>query len=73
MMNCLRVPRIDPRQHGFLKNKSSNTNLLTFAEIISRSLHEKIGTDVIYFDLAKAFDTVSHDIIFTEAESTIQN
>ena len=64
--------KIDPRQHGFLKNKSCNTNLLTFTESIARSLHEKIGTDVIYFDFAKAFDTVSHDLYFTEAESTIQ-
>ena len=55
--------KIDPRQHGFLKNKSCNTNLLTFTESIARSLHEKIGTDVIYFDFAKAFDTVSHDLI----------
>ena len=55
--------KIDPRQHGFLKNKSCKTNLLTFTESIARSLHEKIGTDVIYFDFAKAFDTVSHDLI----------
>ena len=55
--------KIDPRQHGFLKNKSCNSNLLTFTESIARSLHEKIGTDVIYFDFAKAFDTVSHDLI----------
>ena len=55
--------KIDPRQHGFLKNKSCNTNLLTFTESITRSLQEKIGTDVIYFDFAKAFDTVSHDLI----------
>ena len=55
--------KIDPRQHGFLKNKSCNTNLLTFTESIARSLHEIIGTDVIYFDFAKAFDTVSHDLI----------
>ena len=55
--------KIDPRQHGFLKNKSCNTNLLTFTESIARSLREKIGTDVIYFDFAKAFDTVSHDLI----------
>ena len=46
-----------------MKNKSCNTNLLTFIESIARSLHEKIGTDVIYFDFAKAFDTVSHDLI----------
>ena len=55
--------KIDPRQHGFLKNKPCNTNLLTFTEFIARTLHEKIGTDVIYFDFAKAFDTVSHDHI----------
>ena len=55
--------KIDPCQHGFLKNKSCNTNLLTFTESIARSLHEKIGTDVIYFDFAKAFDTVFHDLI----------
>ena len=55
--------KIDPRQHGFLNNKSCNTNLLTFIESIARSLHEKIGTDVIYIDFAKAFEIVSHDII----------
>ena len=55
--------KFDQRQHGFLKNKSCNSNLLTFTESIARSLHEKIGTDVIYFDFAKAFDTVSHDLI----------
>ena len=57
------IDKIDPRQHGFLKNKSCNTNLLSFTESVTRKLHEKIGTDVIYFDFAKAFDTVSHDLI----------
>ena len=28
--------KIDPRQHGFLKNKSCNTNLLTFTESIAQ-------------------------------------
>ena len=59
----LTINKIDKRQHGFLKNKSCNTNLLLITESIARSLHEKIGTDVIYFDFAKAFDTVSHDLI----------
>ena len=59
--------KIDPRQHGFLRNKSCNTNLLSFTNSVSLSLslslHDKVGVDVIYFDFAKAFDTVSHDII----------
>ena len=36
---------------------------MTFTESIARSLFEKIGTDAIYFDFAKAFDTVSHHLI----------
>ena len=32
--------KIDQRQHGFLKNKLCNSNLLTFTESIARSLHE---------------------------------
>ena len=61
--------KIDPRQHGFLKNKSCNSNLLTFIESIVRSLHEKIGTDVVYFDFVKAFDTVSHDLILQKLKA----
>ena len=61
--------KINPRQHGFLKNKSCNSNLLTFTESIARSLREKIGTDVIYFDFAKAFDTVSHDLILQKLKA----
>ena len=61
--------KIDLPQHGFLKNKSCNSILLTFTESIARSLHEKIGTDVIYFDFAKAFDTVSHDLILQKLKA----
>ena len=57
------IDKIDKRQHGFLRNRSCNSNLLLFTESIARALHEKIGTDIIYFDFAKAFDTVSHDLI----------
>ena len=63
------IYKIDKRQQGFLKNKSCNTNLLLFTESIARSLHEKIGTDVIYFDFAKAFDTVSHDLILRKLKT----
>ena len=58
--------KIDPRQHGFLRNKSCNTNLLPFTNSVAFSLHDKVGVDVVYFDFAKAFDTVSHDIILNK-------
>ena len=63
------IDKIDKRQHGFLGNRSYNINLLLFTESIARSLHEKIGTDIIYFDFAKAFDTVSHDLILKKLKT----
>ena len=57
------MPLIDKRQHGFLPNMSCSTNLVQLTDDVAQSLHKNIGTDIIYFDFAKAFDTVSHDII----------
>ena len=49
------------QQHGFLKGKSTLTNLLETSKFIT-DLTDIRGNnvDVIYLDLAKAFDTVSH-------------
>ena len=35
--------KIDPRQHSFLRNKSCNTNLLSFTNSVAVSLHDKVG------------------------------
>ena len=61
--------KIDPRQHGFLRNKSCNTNLLSFTNSVAFTLHDKIGVDVVYFDFAKAFDTVTHDLILNKLKN----
>ena len=37
--------------------------MVPFIHDISLTLNNKSKTDVIYFDFAKAFDSVSHDII----------
>ena len=42
--------KIDPRQHGFLRKRSCNTNLLSFTNSVSLSLDDKVGVDVIYFN-----------------------
>ena len=50
-------------QHGFLPNKSCTTQLLPFSDDISLCLNSGGLVDVVYFDFAKAFNTVNHDII----------
>ena len=60
---------IDPSQHGFLKNKSCSTNMVKFCDNIALSLNGSYQTDVVYFDFAKAFDSVNHDIILEKLQS----
>ena len=54
---------IDHRQHGFLPEKSCSTQLTQFCDSLSLSLNKNIKSDIIYFDFAKAFDSVNHDLI----------
>ena len=61
MLRCNSL--IDQRQHGFLFGKSCGTQLISFCDSLALSLNQNIRTDVIYFDFAKAFDSVNHDII----------
>ena len=56
-------------QHGFLANKSCTTNLISLSDSINTALHNKIGTDIIYFDFQKAFDTVKHDLILKKLKN----
>ena len=51
---------ISPLQHGFLRNRSCTTQLLSVFNAISQNLDKNIETEVIILDLAKAFDSVYH-------------
>jgi hypothetical protein len=50
-------------QHGFVKGKSTCTNLLEFTQYISNGLDNGEQIDVIYTDLSKAFDVVNHGLL----------
>ena len=63
---------LDNAQHGFLPGKSCSTNLITLTDDIANSLYNNIGTDIIYFDFAKAFDTVNHDLLLFKLKQNFQ-
>lgn len=51
-------------QHGFTSGKSTSTNLLQFTKFAVESLESQAAqVDSIYFDFAKAFDSIDHTII----------
>ena len=55
-------------QHGFMPNKSCVTQLVPFSHDISLGLNFGELIDVVYFDFAKPFDSVNHDIILNKLE-----
>ena len=63
---------LNPAQHGFLSGKSCTTNLITLTDDIANSLFNAIGTDIIYFDFAKAFDTVNHDLLLSKMKTNFK-
>ena len=52
--------QINTSQHGFIPGKSCVTQLVEVLEEIGRKLDSGEQTDVIYLDMSKAFDKVSH-------------
>ena len=48
-------------QHGFLKRKSTITNLLDHVKFIFDAFNKRKQVDVMYADMSKAFDKVNHD------------
>ncbi|CAM4699543.1 unnamed protein product [Caretta caretta] len=50
-------------QHGFTKGKSCLINLIAFCDKITGSVDEGKAVDVLFLDVSKAFDTVSHSIL----------
>ena len=57
---------ISTNQFGFLRNRSTVQQLLTFLQSLHNSFAPKTHTNVIYFDIRKAFNTVCHDILLAK-------
>ena len=62
---------ISPHQHGFLTKHSTCSQLLETVNDWSIALHNKHVVDVVYFDFAKAFDTVSHVKLISKLQAYV--
>ncbi len=60
---------ISPQQHGFMKGRNVQTNLLELIEDIHEVFNNREQADVIYTDFQKAFDKVNHDIMVNKLEA----
>jgi hypothetical protein len=60
---------IDVKQHGFMSQKSTVTNLIEFYENITYHYDNKKQTDVVYLDLSKAFDSVPHNLLILRLQT----
>lgn len=56
-------PCITSMQHGFMPKQSTSTNLLTLTDFIISNMDNGDQTDVIYMDMRKAFDIISHTLL----------
>ncbi|RVE55239.1 hypothetical protein evm_000137 [Chilo suppressalis] len=55
---------IHANQHGFCKNKSTATNLVSYVNELTKSIDSGVEIDSIYTDFSSAFDKVDHNILF---------
>ena len=60
---------ISDNQHGFIKTRSTLTNLLNSLHHWIASLDSKKSTDIIYIDFAKPFDSISHPKLILKLKS----
>lgn len=55
-------------QHGFLKGRSTVTNLLILNDQLTDNMENRLQTDVIYTDYSKAFDRVDHKLLLLKLQ-----
>jgi len=60
---------LHPAQHGFIKGRSTCTNLLESVNDWTLCVQTKQQVSIVYVDFSKAFDVVSHNKLFTRLHS----
>lgn len=55
-----------PQQHGFLRGRSTASNLVSFTEAVTAGMEGGGQVDAIYTDYRKAFDRIDHLMLHTK-------
>jgi hypothetical protein len=55
--------KLHPNQHGFVKSKSTVTNLVTYLNDVLPSVRSQGQFDSVYFYLSQAYDKVPHTLL----------
>lgn len=59
---------INSHQHGFVRHKSTITNLAEYVNFLSSNIAKGGQIDSIYTDFAKAFDKVNHRVLMNKLD-----
>jgi hypothetical protein len=59
-------------QHGFMKNRTTITDLLDKASFVLNSIEDGYQVDSVYTDFSKAFDRVRHQLLLNEESMGIE-
>lgn len=60
---------LDPNQHGFLRNRSCTTQLISSLSDWSFFVDNKMPVILAVFDFSKAFDSVPHDLLIAKLQT----
>jgi len=63
---------INDSQHGFRRGRSCLTKLLLFHDQVLKSVDEGHCVDIVFLDLAKAFDKVPHLRLSSSSSSLLE-
>lgn len=66
---CNKFHIVSDQQFGFQKNKSTTLAIFSLMQAILSNINNNYITTGLFFDLSKAFDLVSHDILLQKLEA----
>lgn len=69
MKHMIRNEQMAKEQHGFVKGKACNTNLLETMDMVTGAYGKHRLIDIIFLDFSKAFDTVPHKRLLVKLKS----